>query len=266
MDSNYNTWACEMCTFVNKPLSLQCEICNRTRCIISTEITLDDPELSKAIEESLHFVKSTQKFPVNSQNENTSLSKNLNENDIDVELFQAIQLSHQKSQKQEDKHQDLISGSSNNNTQQDIILNNDYSKKRRITNFASKRLPSETLIFKNKRTRLDQPSINFYPPYFQGQVKLTYVRGFQRSSYVTIDELIDKVNFQKGILTSFQIDDQWLIEKLPGDKPICIARHGTKNDKRVANTLLKPAYGEKSVHVIPTLGEGSFTCMHAKLM
>ncbi|TPX65504.1 hypothetical protein SpCBS45565_g05164 [Spizellomyces sp. 'palustris'] len=71
----------------------------------------------------------------------------------------------------------------------------------------------------HKRVKVDA-----YPMVFsEGKVCLTYVQGFSRVGYTRFEDLVNKTYLQKAVLSAFQIDDTWLLSKLPSIR-LCIIR------------------------------------------
>ncbi|KAJ3127321.1 hypothetical protein HK098_006500 [Nowakowskiella sp. JEL0407] len=257
-------WACNDCTFLNQSISLCCEICGRIKNNSTADSTIDlvsdsdsdvttiDEELAAAIALSLGNpdVKNDTKSTLNSSTRSTSSS--------------SINVSNMTSS----------TSVSNNSTSTggDFLAQRKQMEQERLKRLEkNKHQDDEThsgeFQMSSKRARLNQSS-GEKMRYLGGTVKLNIINGFSRDGYVSFDDIVKKEDLHMCILTAFQIDDEWLLQKLPRNKPICIVRHGKEEDKNLADKILKPLYGSKSEHVFPFLKSSSFYsgCMHCKIM
>ncbi|KAI8799780.1 tyrosyl-DNA phosphodiesterase I [Cladochytrium replicatum] len=104
-----------------------------------------------------------------------------------------------------------------------------------------------------KRAKLDSLK---YP---DGKIALTYVKGFSRAEYMSFEDLIDKANLRKIVISGFQLNEDWLFSKLPSNISICLVRP----ESGFPSSMIDQK-NPKVLRVFPH--ETAQGCMHAKIM
>ncbi|KAJ3269086.1 hypothetical protein HK104_005185 [Borealophlyctis nickersoniae] len=101
--------------------------------------------------------------------------------------------------------------------------------------------------------------------YADGLISMTYVRDFGRAGYMTFDDLVKRDHLQKAFFCAFQVDDEWLMDKLPRDINICVARHRGSDIPADVSTVYMPVT-PRLMWVFPPMAGTEFGCMHSKIM
>ncbi|KAL7334984.1 hypothetical protein PS15p_200532 [Mucor circinelloides] len=130
-------------------------------------------------------------------------------------------------------------------------------------------LPASNHI--NKRPREEDETSNSYPVhrtvkrfdnsearFWDGTVKLTYVKGFVGPDYIRFEDIVQKKSLKKGLVTAFVCSMDFINEHFPLDVNVCIVTHG------------RPAT-RKQVHpcriiIQPPLKDSKYGVFHPKLM
>lgn len=116
-----------------------------------------------------------------------------------------------------------------------------------------------------------QPSVAPYKPYFpNGTVKKTYRMpgggGERDPDDIKIEEVLLKGNLQKAILSAFNWDYEWIMNKLPLGKiqHLTLVMQGKDQTERQGVLSIFDALPKVTV-VFPSM-EGQVNCMHSKMM
>ncbi|CAG8551358.1 2265_t:CDS:10, partial [Racocetra persica] len=100
------------------------------------------------------------------------------------------------------------------------------------------------------------------PKYLDGATKLTYVEGFD-GDYVKLENLLQKDHLKNAFLCALTVDLEWLLNKLPQNILIVIAKHWN-SAQEAEGVYILPDTNILLVH--PPLPNATFGCFHAKLM
>lgn len=103
------------------------------------------------------------------------------------------------------------------------------------------------------------------PRYLTGEVLLTAAKGHGRlAHHVTIEELFDRNTLRRAVLSSFQIDLEWLLPKLNlGRTALYLSFHAKEPETNLQWTRVCAAL-PKVFPIFPPMGT-VVNCMHSKL-
>ncbi|KAJ1655791.1 hypothetical protein IWQ61_004528 [Dispira simplex] len=107
-------------------------------------------------------------------------------------------------------------------------------------------------------TRKGSTAMLYAKPIF----RKNYLPGYPDTNCVRLEDLIAKEGLQRAVLTSFVVDMDWLLAKLPKDIPVCLVKHwNVKQDEQPGSHR----YSDKVLIVHPPLSSHGYGCFHAKL-
>ncbi|KAJ1960435.1 hypothetical protein IWQ62_004235 [Dispira parvispora] len=89
-----------------------------------------------------------------------------------------------------------------------------------------------------------------------------YLPGYPTTNCVRLEDLIVKEGLQRAVLTSFVVEMDWLLDKLPENIPICLVKHWNANQNEQPGSC---RYNDKILMVHPPFASHGYGCFHAKL-
>lgn len=106
--------------------------------------------------------------------------------------------------------------------------------------------------------------------YPKGVLKKTWCFGYDRDgSDVKIEEILRKRDLNIAVLSSWQIDMEWLMSKLDTEKTKILLVYGESNPDKYQEHRDHAAasnWGKNVRIAFPPMARGPYTCMHSKLM
>ncbi|KAI8879910.1 phospholipase D/nuclease [Backusella circina FSU 941] len=121
---------------------------------------------------------------------------------------------------------------------------------------------------KSKRTQKRPPAVDLTQDsnkriktptrFWEGTVKLTYIKGFHGPDYITLPEIIQKTDLQKSLVTAFVVSMEFIEQQFPKDKNMCIVTHG--------RPALRRQLDQHKLLIMPHLKDDRYGCFHSKLM
>ncbi|KAG1040269.1 hypothetical protein G6F46_012053 [Rhizopus delemar] len=117
-----------------------------------------------------------------------------------------------------------------------------------------KRKQSEEIDIGSVTKRVDLSNAK----YWEGTVKLTYVKGFTGPDYVTLKDIIQKNDLKKAVVTSFVYSMDYIDEHFPINTNMVIVTHG--------RPAIGVKIGENRIIIQPPLKDNKYGVFHNKLM
>ncbi|KAB8360945.1 hypothetical protein FH972_024677 [Carpinus fangiana] len=103
--------------------------------------------------------------------------------------------------------------------------------------------------------------------YPHGAIKQTWAYGYPRVNDIKIEEVLCKADLKIALLSSWQIDMEWITSKLDLQKTKVIFAYGEKDEAaRATHRESSKAWGKSLRLCFPPMGRGLYDCMHSKLM
>ncbi|KAJ3173533.1 hypothetical protein HDU88_002619 [Geranomyces variabilis] len=105
-----------------------------------------------------------------------------------------------------------------------------------------------------------RPTLAYPMTYAAGTTMLTYVQGHSRAGYTRFEDLVNQNALQRAVLSSFQLNYDWIGSKFPSDiklAVLCPRFSDLPSDK-------KQLVDGNTLYIFPPIG--SRGCMHAKFM
>ncbi|KAJ3157650.1 hypothetical protein HDU89_000026 [Geranomyces variabilis] len=136
------------------------------------------------------------------------------------------------------------------------IPNRAELERQRLERLARKRPAPETSPLPPPK----RPTLAYPMKYAAGTTMLTYVQGHSREGYTRFDDLVNQNALQRAVLSSFQLNYDWIGSKFPSDiklAVLCPRFSDLPSDK-------KQLVDGNTLYIFPPIG--SRGCMHAKFM
>ncbi|ORZ22399.1 tyrosyl-DNA phosphodiesterase-domain-containing protein [Absidia repens] len=108
-----------------------------------------------------------------------------------------------------------------------------------------------------KKKKISSTTTTF-TKHWDGVIKLTYVRGFVGPSFIRFEDIVQKTQLKKAVVTAFVWTKDFLDEHFPEDVNVCIISHG----RPPSRVQLRP----NRILITPPLKDEKFGCFHIKLM
>ncbi|KAI8984565.1 tyrosyl-DNA phosphodiesterase-domain-containing protein [Mycotypha africana] len=104
--------------------------------------------------------------------------------------------------------------------------------------------------------------------YWDGTIKLTYVKGFTGPDYVRFEDIIQKKSLKKAMISAFVHSMDYIEQHFPADINICIVTHGRPQPSIILihPQALRKQIAPNRIIIYPPLTNEKFGCFHIKLM
>ncbi|CEG64799.1 hypothetical protein RMATCC62417_01711 [Rhizopus microsporus] len=171
--------------------------------------------------------------------------------ETDMRKAMAESLSHhlQEQEKENDDLKEAIAASLGKTVEQltarDLLLATDPVRKRQRSEDLSSIVTTKRVDTSNSK-------------YWDGTVKLTYVKGFTGPNYIKLSDIVQRNDLKKAVITSFVYSMDYIDEHFPLDANIVIVGHG--------RPAMSVQLGPKRVLIQPPLKDERYGCFHNKLM
>ncbi|CAI2175966.1 1227_t:CDS:10 [Funneliformis geosporum] len=99
--------------------------------------------------------------------------------------------------------------------------------------------------------------------YLDGLTRLTHVSGYT-GDYIRFEEIIQKNRLKSAFFCAMSIDFSWLLERLPKDAKIVVAKHWKPENGESQGIFCIPNTNILLIH--PPMSNMGHGCFHAKLM
>ncbi|CAO3618381.1 unnamed protein product [Cunninghamella blakesleeana] len=111
-----------------------------------------------------------------------------------------------------------------------------------------------------KRTKIDSTSAvsNTTANYWDGIVKLTYIRGYFGPNFIRIEDIIQKSTLTKALITAFVFSKDFIEELIPSHVNLCIVAHG--------RPPMRKQIGPNRILICPPMKDDRYGVFHPKLM
>lgn len=110
------------------------------------------------------------------------------------------------------------------------------------------------------------PTQDINAMYLDGIVKKTWVFTFARQDDITIEEVLQREHLELAVLSSFQWDMEWLLEKLNFTKRTQLYFIMQAKDDATKREYTNDTKNMKNLHLCFPSMAGQVNCMHSKLM
>lgn len=103
--------------------------------------------------------------------------------------------------------------------------------------------------------------------YPHGTIKMTWAFGYPRNNDIKIEEVLRNSDLKVALLSSWQIDMDWIMAKINLQQTKLILAYGERDEMRQADHRNASKDWGKSLRLcFPPMGKGLYDCMHSKLM
>ncbi|KAG9950374.1 phospholipase D/nuclease, partial [Aureobasidium melanogenum] len=116
---------------------------------------------------------------------------------------------------------------------------------------------------KKTKEQSDAPSTLQYP---RGTVKKTWAFGHARNNDIKIEEVLEKSTLRTALLSAFQWETNWIMNKLDLKQTKVIMVMQADNEDIKQQYRQETAYLGKILRLVFPSMEGNINCMHSKLM
>ncbi|KAJ3180017.1 hypothetical protein HDU87_002240 [Geranomyces variabilis] len=234
-------WTCDACTYINpvagRELSLACDVCATPK--------PHSPSAPAGQEED------------DDDDVGGILSDSSGESDQDEDLKTALLLSLQPAdvsvvEEGEQLAEDVLPVQSSVPAQPSRA----ELERQRLERLALKRLAPES----SPLPPLKKPTLAYPMKYAEGTTMLTYLPGHSRVGYARFEDLVNQSALQRAVLSSFQLDYDWIGAKFPNDIKLailCPRFSDLPPDK-------KQLADGNTLYIFPPMGLQG--CMHAKFL
>ncbi|KAI8082631.1 tyrosyl-DNA phosphodiesterase-domain-containing protein [Gilbertella persicaria] len=94
--------------------------------------------------------------------------------------------------------------------------------------------------------------------FWDGTVKLTYIKGFVGPDYIRFQDIVQKHNLKKALVTAFVVSMDFINDSFPTDVNICIVTHGRPATRKQVHS--------HRIIIQPPLKDDKYGVFHPKLM